>query len=132
MSTPGFWKVLEEFSLRFKSRLELPFSVSVLQQKIQIRQLSPKSKLKLKISFFILLTHTIYCFLALCWFWTRKSSISDELLGHLRIFLILAKFNAPACVLSMHFVISFRPQLFPAILNPMTRFQGMVASKEEI
>lgn len=123
------WKVLNEFVRHYKTRLGIPFVVSVPRREIQIPPQSIKSKLKLQLSFFLLLAHTIYCFLALAWWWTRKASTQDNELRVVRTFVILREFNVSAAALPMHFVISFRAHVGLGILNPITRFQKRVASE---
>lgn len=118
------WKLLEKLILLFKTRMELPLAVSVAQQEVRILPLATKFKLKLKMSFALLLIHTISCFLVLCWNW--KSVIQNDELGMVRVFITLITFNCSSAVLSMHFVISFKIEVYPAILNPIIGLQKRI------
>lgn len=128
MSTPKMWKVVEELILRYK----LPFVINVSRMEIRTVPLSAQSKFKLQMSFAILLTYTVYCFASLFYWWIQKSGIqTDELeLELVRIFITLIEFNCCAVVLSMHFVISFRPQVILGILNPIESLQKRIKSKK--
>lgn len=134
MSTKEMWKLLESFAFRFQNRFKLPaYTVSVPRQEIKLMPLSDKSKFKLRLSFFLLLSHILTCFLFLGWIWTqRESVIQNEVVGPVKILIILGEFCGAACALSIHFVISFRPHIGPAILNPITRFKKQVNSKKYI
>lgn len=127
MSTPEFWKLLDKYFIRFKTRVQFPYSLSQVRQEVRLLHLSRRDKLKLQASSLFLLVHTLYCFSGLCWCFKQRNTerqLSSEL-----ILLILLQFFLSACFIAIHFVLSFLSDVPPAILNAMALLETRVKSK---
>lgn len=129
MSSLAFWKMLEKFVHLFRNRVQFPYIISASKQEVILLRLSPKQKLKLQASSIFLLINTIYCFCILCW--SFKQGNSDNQLKAEHILLILIQFFISACFISMHFVISFTPEVMSSILNTMACLEKKVKGKQK-
>lgn len=130
MSTLAFWEVANKFFLLFKNRVQFPYTVAVHQQQVGLRHLSLAQKFRLKASSIFLLANTVYCFGCLCWCYTQRRAkqqlrIETILLTVLQLFL-------SSCFMTIHFVISFRPEVPLLILNTMARLETRVKGKRLI
>lgn len=123
MSSPIFWKVLDECFRRFK----IPYTVFILRQEVVMLDLSRKDKLKLQSSSIFLLVNTIYCFACLCWSFKQKEAESHFSIEQL--LLILLSFTISGCFMSIHFVNSFRREVFPAVFNTVFPLEQRISSK---
>lgn len=125
MSTLGIWKVLEEYSLLFKSRSYLPYLVSVPGR--NLRLVFPKFNLAKKLaSFSIFGLHTLYCF---CYLVAIALKWNTSQVSHLGILILLFALFIPSAVSGMHYTISFNPEVASAILNAMARFETRIKGK---
>lgn len=128
MSTPGLWEVFEYFVLCYRNTTNLPWTVSGARQEMKLLAISPKTKFKLQLASIIVATHTLHCFLALFWCLARPSFL--EGLSLTQIFGLLSGFFGPACLVAMHFIISFTPEIIPAILSPIPGLQERIAGEK--
>lgn len=127
MSSPAFWKVLEKFFHLFKNRVQIPYTISTLQQEITALHLSRKDKLKLQASSMFLLIITIYWFVCLCWCFQQRNT--DSQLSTEQILLLLMSFVISACFISVHLVMSFRTEVIPMILNTISILERRIRGK---
>lgn len=127
MSSPAFWKDLEKFLHLYKNRVQFPYIISASKQEVILLQFSPKQKLKLQASSIFLLANTIYCFCILCW--CIKEGNSDKQLRIEHILFILIQFFMSACFMSIHFVVSFTPEVLPCNLNTIAFLEKKIQSK---
>lgn len=127
MSSPAFWKDLEQFIHLFNNRVQFPYIVSASKQEFILQRLSQKQKLKLKASSIFLLANTIYCFCIFCWCF-KQGNFNKQLTVE-QIFLILFEFFISACFISLHFIMSFTPEVLPPILNTMTFLEKKIQSR---
>lgn len=128
MSSPRFFKVLVKFFLRLKNRVQFPYTYVLTKDRQEIVLLDHprKDKLKLQASSIFLLLDAIYCFVCLCWCYKQRK---DRQLRIEQILIILLQFFLSACFMTIHFVISFRPDVRPAILNAMVGLEKRIQSK---
>lgn len=136
MSTPEIWKVLEKLCLHFKAKSYFPYNIFVLRQEMEMLPISRKDELGMKASSLAVLTHTIYCFLCLFWYFIKSNkgnSIEDALeLSITEILSLLICMLLPSSFLAIHFALSFTPEIFPQIINTMARFENRVTCKYPI
>lgn len=130
MSNHGMWKVLKTLSLQFRNPWShFPYFVSVNQRHITQLVLSRKEKVILKLSAVILLIHTIYCFLCLCWGLKQLSlNLRRGKFFLVRIYQLFFLTLLPLCFLAMNFIIAITTEVIPCVLNPISGFQRRIQS----
>lgn len=128
----SLWKVFEEMCLRYEARCWVPVKVHSQQQSVRVIHLSQKNQLLMRATSFVLLAHTVYCFLCLCWTlhqW-NSSKNQDMAINVPQIFVLFMLSFLPACFITTSFVVSHTAEICPAILNTMSELETRIMGKQ--
>lgn len=122
MCSPEIYKVLEQFSLSFRYRSFLPYTIALPDKTVRMIPISRKYKYGMRASSAVIFLHTLYCLSylgAIAKKWTTEvSTVQTFVLFFVAFF--------PLCFLAMHCTISFSPQVAPAIINVIDHFENRI------